>query len=381
MNCTVRLVEIQASDLNQVIKTYEKFWLATKFALFGRVVLVFLSFCDWRCFYSYSQCDHNIKKEYQSHKMVTISDMSCDHFNTKNKSLSMSHIIFLSISHSLLEVKYNFKKNWMSKRYIRFILQIEFCNTLEVTNRLFKKPMRKHLPASAMETADLSPHPTDSLRQIVFFLSILYFHTHILVELFLRECLTHGSVNIYGLGSILTAAIVSIKNILGMCSFTRPKVKAMCTCCLHFCPGDFLLVSLFVNYLVQCSIAQLDSRKATLTVSWQFFFFLISDLVSFLTEILVGDFCNSICDKEENFCDLNGNHKKKLELNFQFHLINNLNHTSSFCFSFQKVVSWFWCRASPSASTASLSVKKNDEFVYNSCEFVISMACEITCKI
>ncbi|KNZ59399.1 hypothetical protein VP01_173g2 [Puccinia sorghi] len=47
MSCTVRLVESQAAEMNQVIKTYEKVWLATKLLLFGRVVLVLLRLRDW----------------------------------------------------------------------------------------------------------------------------------------------------------------------------------------------------------------------------------------------------------------------------------------------------------------------------------------------
>ncbi|KNZ51502.1 hypothetical protein VP01_3927g1 [Puccinia sorghi] len=47
MNWTFRLVEIQAEELNQVIKAYSKVCLAAKYLLFGRVVLVLLSFCDW----------------------------------------------------------------------------------------------------------------------------------------------------------------------------------------------------------------------------------------------------------------------------------------------------------------------------------------------
>ncbi|KNZ57801.1 hypothetical protein VP01_2069g3 [Puccinia sorghi] len=49
MNCTVRLVESQDAELNQMIKTYAKVWLATKLLLFGKVVLVLLSFRDWGC--------------------------------------------------------------------------------------------------------------------------------------------------------------------------------------------------------------------------------------------------------------------------------------------------------------------------------------------
>ncbi|KNZ46956.1 hypothetical protein VP01_67g2 [Puccinia sorghi] len=123
MNCTVRLVEIQAAELNQVNKKYEKVWLATKFLLFGRVVLVLLSFCDWQVFYSHHQSDHNIKKEYQGHEMVTIADMSYDNFKAKHKSStpSMNHLIFLMIIHILLKFKFNFKKNLMRKRYLRNI--------------------------------------------------------------------------------------------------------------------------------------------------------------------------------------------------------------------------------------------------------------------
>ncbi|KNZ57580.1 hypothetical protein VP01_2124g2 [Puccinia sorghi] len=51
-------------------------------------------------FYPHPQLNHNIKKEYQGHKMVTIADMSYHHFNTKHKSLRMTHIIFLMILHN-----------------------------------------------------------------------------------------------------------------------------------------------------------------------------------------------------------------------------------------------------------------------------------------
>ncbi|KNZ49383.1 hypothetical protein VP01_504g1 [Puccinia sorghi] len=98
------LVEIQAADLNQVIKTYAKFCLATKFSLFGRVVLVFLLMLNgflWMIqgFYPHSQCYHNIKKEYQGHKIVTIADMSYDQFKTEHKPLSMNHLILIMILH------------------------------------------------------------------------------------------------------------------------------------------------------------------------------------------------------------------------------------------------------------------------------------------
>ncbi|KNZ53630.1 hypothetical protein VP01_3180g1 [Puccinia sorghi] len=49
MNFTIRLVESQASELNQVIETYEKVCFATKSLFFERVLLVCLSFCDWGC--------------------------------------------------------------------------------------------------------------------------------------------------------------------------------------------------------------------------------------------------------------------------------------------------------------------------------------------
>ncbi|KNZ61950.1 putative signal peptide protein [Puccinia sorghi] len=63
MNCTIMLVEIQAAELNQVIKKYAKFGLATKSLSFGRF------FC--------------------------IADMSYEKFKTKNNSLSINHILFI----------------------------------------------------------------------------------------------------------------------------------------------------------------------------------------------------------------------------------------------------------------------------------------------
>ncbi|KNZ55104.1 hypothetical protein VP01_2768g1 [Puccinia sorghi] len=47
MNQTVKLVESQDAELNQLIKTYAKFWLATKFSSFGKFILALLSFHDW----------------------------------------------------------------------------------------------------------------------------------------------------------------------------------------------------------------------------------------------------------------------------------------------------------------------------------------------
>ncbi|KNZ57987.1 hypothetical protein VP01_2020g3 [Puccinia sorghi] len=68
MNCTARLVDINAGELNQLIKTYAKAWLATNF-FFGRVVLFMLNGvklmeAHYKGFYPHSQCYHNIKKEY-----------------------------------------------------------------------------------------------------------------------------------------------------------------------------------------------------------------------------------------------------------------------------------------------------------------------------
>ncbi|KNZ63228.1 hypothetical protein VP01_116g1 [Puccinia sorghi] len=113
------LVEIQAA-VNHVIKTTAKVWLANKLPVDAEWWLLNFFFF-FHSFYLHSQFDHNLKKEYQGQKMLTIADMICDHFKTKNKSLSMNKLILLMILHSILEFKYNFKKNWMSKRYIRFI--------------------------------------------------------------------------------------------------------------------------------------------------------------------------------------------------------------------------------------------------------------------
>ncbi|KNZ46485.1 hypothetical protein VP01_721g1 [Puccinia sorghi] len=49
MNFTIRLVGIQAENLNHLIKNYAMVWLDTQFLFFGRVVLVLLSFHDWGC--------------------------------------------------------------------------------------------------------------------------------------------------------------------------------------------------------------------------------------------------------------------------------------------------------------------------------------------
>ncbi|KNZ51887.1 hypothetical protein VP01_3775g1 [Puccinia sorghi] len=43
MNCTIRLVEIHSAELNQVIKTSAKVWLAIKYLLCGTVVMLMLN--------------------------------------------------------------------------------------------------------------------------------------------------------------------------------------------------------------------------------------------------------------------------------------------------------------------------------------------------
>ncbi|KNZ61117.1 hypothetical protein VP01_1449g2 [Puccinia sorghi] len=64
MNCIVRLVESQAAELNQVIKTYTKpadaEWCLR------------LMEAHYQGFYPNSQCDNHIKKEYQGHKMMKV---------------------------------------------------------------------------------------------------------------------------------------------------------------------------------------------------------------------------------------------------------------------------------------------------------------------
>ncbi|KNZ64599.1 hypothetical protein VP01_1010g4 [Puccinia sorghi] len=92
--------DTRSAELNQVIKTYAKVLLDSKFPFDAEWFLVDYFF---QSFYPHSQCDHNIKNEYQGHKMVTIADMSYDHLKTKHKSLSMNHIIFLLILHNLTD--------------------------------------------------------------------------------------------------------------------------------------------------------------------------------------------------------------------------------------------------------------------------------------
>ncbi|KNZ45766.1 hypothetical protein VP01_781g4 [Puccinia sorghi] len=106
---------------------------------------------------------------------------------TKHKSLSMNHIISLIlILHNLLEVKYNFKKNWMRKIYKRFLeintsynqLQPEFkltfnviqTNIPEVTNRLFKKL--------------ITPN-TSNNQTLILFLLILILKSSILISFYI----------------------------------------------------------------------------------------------------------------------------------------------------------------------------------------------------
>ncbi|KNZ59875.1 putative signal peptide protein [Puccinia sorghi] len=101
----VRFISYSAFPLQQYhdCTVKKRFGWLTNFYWLGE----FCGFCEasvikvFRCFYSYSQCNHNIKKEYHGHKMVT--------------SLRFNHIILLMILHSLLEFKYNSKKKLMSK--------------------------------------------------------------------------------------------------------------------------------------------------------------------------------------------------------------------------------------------------------------------------
>ncbi|KNZ64430.1 hypothetical protein VP01_102g1 [Puccinia sorghi] len=103
------------SGLSGVIETIDAEWCL-------------LDYC-FHSFYSYSQYNHNIKKEYSGHKMMTIANMSYDHFKTEHKSLSVNHNIFIWILYILLEFKYNFKTNWMITallgQYIRFIVELD----------------------------------------------------------------------------------------------------------------------------------------------------------------------------------------------------------------------------------------------------------------
>ncbi|KNZ59199.1 hypothetical protein VP01_1785g1 [Puccinia sorghi] len=105
MNFTIWLLEIQAAKLNQVINTYAKVWLATKYCIFWEscpfdTEWCLVDDCFHKSVYSHYQYDHNIKKQYPGHKMVTIADMSYYHLKKKHKSLSMNHFIFLMILHT-----------------------------------------------------------------------------------------------------------------------------------------------------------------------------------------------------------------------------------------------------------------------------------------
>ncbi|KNZ52459.1 hypothetical protein VP01_3567g2 [Puccinia sorghi] len=77
MNCTFVLVEIQAAELNQVIKTYANFWLDTKFLLFRRVVLLMINGAHYQGFYPHSQCGHTIKKRRGFDKRPTHFMLHC----------------------------------------------------------------------------------------------------------------------------------------------------------------------------------------------------------------------------------------------------------------------------------------------------------------
>ncbi|KNZ62191.1 hypothetical protein VP01_1300g1 [Puccinia sorghi] len=97
---------------------------------------------------------HSSNGKHQGHKMVTIADMSYDHFNKKNNSLRMNHIIFLMILHSLLELEYNFKKNWMRKRCISLLLRL--ASTQLITREIYVRPFECKCHGNSPDDGKLS---------------------------------------------------------------------------------------------------------------------------------------------------------------------------------------------------------------------------------
>ncbi|KNZ45185.1 hypothetical protein VP01_83g3 [Puccinia sorghi] len=160
-------VECGDAKPNQVIKNMQRFSWLPNFYLWE----IFVSFpvgTEWcltddcfHSFYPYSQCDHNIKKEYQGHEMVAISDMSDDNFKTENKSWSMNHIIFLMIFHNPLEFKFNFKKNWMRKRTSGCFLSLiptQGTNVFELTCEALKTNILGFIQENDMKALSCKRH-------------------------------------------------------------------------------------------------------------------------------------------------------------------------------------------------------------------------------
>ncbi|KNZ63541.1 hypothetical protein VP01_112g2 [Puccinia sorghi] len=84
MNCRVRLVEIQAAEMNYVIKTCAKVWLATKYFFFVRVVLLILNDVLWMSFFTFlMNWDQELDGGSLARLLSTLS-MSYDHFKKKN---------------------------------------------------------------------------------------------------------------------------------------------------------------------------------------------------------------------------------------------------------------------------------------------------------
>ncbi|KNZ54820.1 hypothetical protein VP01_2844g1 [Puccinia sorghi] len=104
INCTARLVEIKAAELNQVIKTYEKVWFATKYLLFGRVVIYTLH--DKQAFlqikksiklnksikcYLITVLKSTIKIKYVPSSNSTLTLLPCMYICNKRVKIKMSH--------------------------------------------------------------------------------------------------------------------------------------------------------------------------------------------------------------------------------------------------------------------------------------------------
>ena len=93
--------------------------------LFSNVLLTWiykLMEAQWQGFYPHSQCDQNIKKEFQFHEMVTkmiwAMRISRQHIQTSAwmKSFSLwSYTVFWDLNS-------DFNWNWMGQKYILFLV-------------------------------------------------------------------------------------------------------------------------------------------------------------------------------------------------------------------------------------------------------------------
>ncbi|KNZ53593.1 hypothetical protein VP01_3193g1 [Puccinia sorghi] len=148
----------QAAELNKVIKTYcVGFVKLPQLGLSGVIEPIDSEWC-LQGFYPYSHCNHNIKKEYQGHKMVTIADMSYDHFKTRHTSLGMNHNIFILILYILDD-------NGLTWAIHQFNLT---CNLLQTSRKLPKGHSRNLCESTCTQIST-------QIDEILVFVPILNF--------------------------------------------------------------------------------------------------------------------------------------------------------------------------------------------------------------